>query len=156
MADWTSSPDVLEPWASGYFAGAPSCKTLSSIPSDIFTNILLMTQMQIPEDILAKFAKYPKPSSSISRHSSVQFSRSVMSDSLPPHESQYVRPPCPSPNSGVHSYSCPSSWWCHPAISSSVGPFSSYSQSLPASVFSNDSTLCMRWPKYWRSHTKLT
>ena len=63
----------------------------------------------------------------------VQFSRSVMSDSLQPHESQHTRPPCPSPTPGVHSNSCPSSPWCHPAISSSVMPFSSCPQSLPAS-----------------------
>ena len=54
----------------------------------------------------------------------VQFSCSVVSDSLRPHESQHARPPCPSPTPGVHSNSCPSSWWCHPAISSSVIPFS--------------------------------
>ena len=65
--------------------------------------------------------------------SSVQFSCSVVSHSLRPHESQYARPPCPSPTPGVHSNSCPSSWWCHPAISSSIVPFSSCSQSLPAS-----------------------
>ena len=56
-----------------------------------------------------------------------------MSDSLWLHESQHARPPCPSPTPGVHSDSCPSSQWCHPAISSSVIPFSSYPQSLPAS-----------------------
>ena len=65
--------------------------------------------------------------------SSVQFSRSVVSDSLRPHESQHARPPCPSPTTRVHSNSRPSSWWCHPAISSSVVPFSSCPQSLPAS-----------------------
>ena len=64
---------------------------------------------------------------------SVQFGHSVMSDSLRPHESQHTRPPCPSPTPGVHSDSCPSSPWCHPAISSSVVPFSSCPQSLPAS-----------------------
>ena len=65
---------------------------------------------------------------------SVQFSRSVVSNSLRPHESQHARPPCPSPTPGVHSDSCPSSQWCHPAtISSSVVPFSSCPQSLPAS-----------------------
>ena len=52
--------------------------------------------------------------------SSVQFIRSVMSNSLRPHESQHARPPCPSPSPGVHSNSCPSSRWCHPTISSSV------------------------------------
>ena len=65
--------------------------------------------------------------------SSVQFSRSVMSDSLWPHESQHARPPCPSSTPGVYSNSYPSSWWCHPAISSSVVPFSSGPQSLPES-----------------------
>ena len=64
---------------------------------------------------------------------SVQFSHSVVSDSLPPNEAQHARPPCPSPSPGVHSNSCPSSRWCHPAISSSVVPFSSCLQSLPAS-----------------------
>ena len=64
---------------------------------------------------------------------SVQFSCSVMSDSLRPHELQHARPPCPSPTPGVYSDSHPSSQWCHPAISSSVVPFSSCSQSLPAS-----------------------
>ena len=65
--------------------------------------------------------------------SSVQFSHSVVSDFLQPHESQHVRPPCPSPTPGVYSNPCPSRWWCHPATSSSVVPFSSCSQSLPAS-----------------------
>ena len=65
--------------------------------------------------------------------SSVQFSRSVTSDSLRPHESQHARPPSPSPTPGVRSDSCPLSPWCHPAISSSVVPFSSWPQSLPAS-----------------------
>ena len=65
--------------------------------------------------------------------SSVQFSRSVVSNSLQPHESQHARPPCPSPTPGIHSDSHPSSQWCHPAISPSVVPFSSCPQSLPAS-----------------------
>ena len=64
---------------------------------------------------------------------SVQFSRSVMSDSLQPHELQHARPPCPSPTPGIYSNSCPLSQWCHTAISSSVIPFSSCPQSLPAS-----------------------
>ena len=62
----------------------------------------------------------------------VQFS-SFVSDSLRPHESQHARPSCPSPSPGVHSNLCPSSQWCHPAISSSVVPFSSCPQSLLAS-----------------------
>ena len=64
---------------------------------------------------------------------SVQFSRSVVSDSLQPHEPQHARPPCPSLTPGVHPNPCPSSRWCHPAISSSVIPFSSFPQSFPAS-----------------------
>ena len=69
----------------------------------------------------------------LQHHNSVQFSHSVVSDSLPPHESQHARSPCPSPTPAVHSNSRPSSQWCHPAISSSVVPFSSCPQSLPAS-----------------------
>ena len=65
--------------------------------------------------------------------SSVQFSCSVVSNSLQPHELQHARPPCPSPSPGVHSDLHPSSHWCHPAISSSVVPSSSCPQSLPAS-----------------------
>ena len=67
--------------------------------------------------------------------SSVQFSRSVVSDSMWPHESQHARPPCPSPTPRVYSDSCPLSQWCHPTISSSVIPFSSCLQSFPASGF---------------------
>ena len=63
----------------------------------------------------------------------VQFSCSVVSYSLWPHESQHARPPCPSPTPSVHPNLRPLSWWCHPAISSSVTPFSSSPQSLPAS-----------------------
>ena len=79
---------------------------------------------------------------------SVQFSHSVMSDSLQPHESQYARPPCPSPTPGVHPNSCPLSWWCHPTISSLCRPL------LPSifpsiRVFSNESVLPSRWPKCW-------
>ena len=65
--------------------------------------------------------------------SSVQFSHSVVSDSLWPHGLQHVRLPCPSPTPGVYSNSCPSSWWCHPTIWSSVIPFSSWPQSFLAS-----------------------
>ena len=73
-----------------------------------------------------------------------------MSDSLGPHEPQHARPPCPSPTPRVHPNPCPSSQWCHPTISSSVVPFSC-PQSFPASVrvFSNESALFIRWPKYW-------
>ena len=66
-----------------------------------------------------------KPAAQRAIISSVQFSHSVLSDSLQPHESQHARPPCPSQTPGVYSNSCASSRWCHPAISSSVIPFSS-------------------------------
>ena len=113
-------------------------------------------------------------------HFIVQFSSVAQSClTLRPHESQHARPPCPSPSPGVHSDSHPSSRWCHPAISSSVVPFSSCPQSLPAKFLSSDSVvlskhviLCypllllpsvfpsirvysnglvlpIRWPKYW-------
>ena len=74
-----------------------------------------------------------KSCSGLLAFSSVQFSHSVVSNSLRPHESQHARPPCPSPTPRVHSDSHPSSQWWHPAISSSVVPFSSCPQSLPAS-----------------------
>ena len=64
---------------------------------------------------------------------SVQFSRSIVFDSLRPHELQHTRPPCPTPTPGVYTNSCPLSWWCHPMISSSVIPFSSCLQSFPTS-----------------------
>ena len=80
----------------------------------------------------------------------VQFSHSVMSDSLQPHEQQHTRLPGPSLSSGVCSNSCLLSHWCYLNISSSAIPFSSCPQSLPASgLFSNESTFHMRWPKYW-------
>ena len=69
----------------------------------------------------------------IRNFSSVQFSRTVVSDALRPHESQHTRPPCPSPTPRVYSNSCASSWWCHLAISFSIVPFSSCPQSVPAS-----------------------
>ena len=83
-------------------------------------------------------------------NSSVQFSCSVVSDSLRPHGLQHTRPPCPSPIPRAYSNSCPSSRWCHPTISSSIVPFSSCLQFCPVSgVFSNESVLRIRWPKYW-------
>ena len=83
------------------------------------------------------------------KQKSLQFSCSVVSDFLQPHEPQHASPPCPLLTPGVYPNSCPLSRWCHPAISSSVILFSSCPQSLPASVFSNESTLHMRLPKYW-------
>ena len=81
---------------------------------------------------------------------SVQFSRSVVSDSLRPHEPQNARPPCLAPTPRVHPNPCPSSQWCHPTISSSIVPFSSCPQSLPASgSFQMSQLFSFRWPKYW-------
>ena len=80
------------------------------------------------KDIYLEHFRFP-----IQCFSSVQFSCSVLSDSLRPHRLQHARPPCPSPTPGVYSNSCPLSWWYHPTISSSVFPFSSCLQSIPAS-----------------------
>ena len=84
--------------------------------------------MYIPSRRTFNLEKY-----SLNEFSSVQFSCSVMSDSLRPHGLQHTRPPCPSPTPGVSSNSCPLSWWCHPTISFSVVPFSSCPRSFPAS-----------------------
>ena len=82
--------------------------------------------------------------------SSVQFSHSVVSNSLRSYESQHARLPCPSPAPGVHSNSSPSSRWCHPDISSSVVPFSSCPQSLPASEsFPMSQLFAWGGQKYW-------
>ena len=81
--------------------------------------------------------------------STMLFSCSAVSYSLQPHGLQHARLPCLSPSPGVCSNSCPSSQWCHPTISSSVILFSSWLQSFPARVFSSESTLHIRWPKYW-------
>ena len=92
---------------------------------------LLFTMSKITKEMCCKCQKMD----------SVQFSHSVVSDSLRPHEWQHARPPCPSATPGVHSDSHPSSQWCHPAISSSVIPFSSCPQSLPPSKSSPMSQL---------------
>ena len=84
----------------------------------------------IPSSSHSSFLPNPPPSSP---QSVSQFSHSVVSDSFRPHELQHGRPPCPSPAPGLYSNSCPWSWWCHPAISSSVVPFSSCPQSFLAS-----------------------
>ena len=79
---------------------------------------------------------------------SAQFSRSVVSDSLRPHGWQHSRPPCPSPTPGIYPNSCPLSQWCHPTISS-CRPLLFLPSIFPSiRVFSNESALCIRWPKY--------
>ena len=94
-----------------------------------------------------KFA--PKSWPFLPSRSSVQFSRSVVSDSLRPHGLQHSRPPCPSSTPGVYPNSYPLSWWCHPTISSSVIPFLLPSIFPSIRVLSSESALCIRWPKYW-------
>ena len=85
----------------------------------------------------------------ITLFSSVQFSRSVISDSLWSNGLQHARPHCPSPTLGAYSNSCPSNWWCYPTISASVIPFS-YCLHFPSiRVFSNEPVFHIRWPKYW-------
>ena len=94
---------------------------LSSIESMIpFNHLILCPPLLLPPSIFPSII-------------SVQFSHTVMSNSLRPHESQHARPPCPSLTARVYPNTCPSSWWCHPTISSSVVPFSSCPQSFPAS-----------------------
>ena len=84
-----------------------------------------------------------------SEMNSVQFSRSVVSNSLWPHESQHTRPPCPSPTPRVYPNLCPSSRWCHPTISSCRSLFLLPSIFPSIRVFPNELALCIRWPKYW-------
>ena len=80
----------------------------------------------------------------------VEFSRSIVSHSLWPHGLQHARPPCPSPTPWVYSNSCPLNRWCHSTISSSIIPFSFPPSIFPSiKVFSHESALCLRWPKYW-------
>ena len=78
-----------------------------------------------------------------------QFSSSVVSDLLRPHEKQHARPLCPSPTPGVHPNPCPLCQWCHPTISPSVVPLFLPSIFPSTRVSSNESALCIRWPKYW-------
>ena len=114
-------------------------KKIKSVTVSIVSPSICHKVMGLDAMILVFWMLGVKPAFSLSsftlikRHFSVQFSRSVVSNSLWPHESHHTRPPCPSPTPGVYPNSCPSSQWCHPAMSSSVIPFSSCPQSLPAS-----------------------
>ena len=123
---------TLIPWLS-------SCLLNPSTLKLLFFPFLSWVSRSSPHSRREKLAstfwkeRYQRTCGLITFGDSVQFSRSVMSDSLRPHKLQHNRPPCPSPTPGDHSNSYPSSQWCHPAISSSVSPFSSCPQSLPAS-----------------------
>ena len=118
------------------------------------------TQYQKNKQARQKVGKRPKQTFfQRPQFSSVQFSLSVLSDSLRPHALQHSRPPCLSLTPGVYSDSCPLSWWCHPSISSSVVLFSSHLHlSQHEGLFkwvtsshqvANESVLCIRWPKCW-------
>ena len=105
---------------------------LGSSPFSVLSFCLFILFMEFSRQEYWSVLPFPSPVdhilselSTMTHPSSVQFSRSVVSNSLQPHESQHTRPPCPSPTPRVHSDSHPSSRWCHPAISSSVIPFSS-------------------------------
>ena len=111
----------------------------------ILGNIFLLLLIKINITLHVYFIETDYKSAVSNTWLSVQFSHSVVSDSLCSHESQHARPPYPSPTPRVHPNSCPLCWWCHSAISSSVVPFSSCPQSFPAS----ESALRIRWPKYW-------
>ena len=149
IAGWHHRLDVCEfDWtpAVGDGQGGLACCSSWGRKESGTTEWLNSTELNISYSYLKLWFSVPN----LYSIASVQFSHSVMSNSLRPHESQHARPPCPSPSPGVHSNLRSSSWWCHPAISSSVVPFSSCPQSLPAlECFSNESTLHMRWPEYW-------
>ena len=101
--------------------------------SDIDAGEKIVAIVRLRNIFKIKYKSLPKEKSASVIVTSVWFSHLVMSDSLWPHESQNARPPCPAPTPGVYSNSCPLSRWCHPAISSSVVPFSSHIQSFPGS-----------------------
>ena len=100
------------------------------------------------DDFCSKMFKFLSNFLSFTFLVSIQFSHSVVSDSLRPHEPQHARPPCPSPTAGVQPNPCPLSRSCHPTISSSVIALSPHCQSFSIRVFSHESVLHIRWPKY--------
>ena len=113
-----------------YWSGLP-CPSLGDLPYPGVEPVLLTSlHWQVGSSPLTPVGKLR-----IYVSSSVQFSRSVVSDSLQPHEPQHTRPPCPPPTPGVHLNPCPLSRWCHPTISSAVVPVSSCLQSFPASGY---------------------
>ena len=130
---------VIHPWSSPRWVNV-MLLTFSVLWKHAFTASKAVTSYFF--STLTTFKHLPGLSSSVS---SVQFSRSVVSDTLRPHESQHTRPPCPSPTPGVHSDSRPSSQWCHPAISALCRPLLLLPPISPSiRVFSSESTLRMR------------
>ena len=140
LSRWWWSSVVARVWESGllWWLGTRICLPMQETGETQVQPLVqedpLEESMPTPSSILAWRIPWTEKPGRL-QFSSVQFSHSVTSDSLQPHESQHSKPPCPSPTPRVYSNSCPSSRWCHPAISSSVSPFSSCPQSLPASGF---------------------
>ena len=114
------------PWTAGFQACLPITNSRNLLK-------LMSVGSVIPSNYLILCHSLLLPPSIFPRISWVQSSHSVVSNSLPSHELQHPRPPCPSPTPRVQPNSCPLSWWCHPTISSSVVPFSSCPQSFAAS-----------------------
>ena len=134
---------ILE-WVGIYFSRGPSQyrDQPSSLTSPALLGRFLFSSVQ--------FSSSVELSNSFWLFSTLLSNSLWMVDSLWPHALQHTRPPCPSPTPRAYSNSCPLSLWCHPAISSSVIPFSSCLQSFPASgSFPNESVLHIRWPKFW-------
>ena len=119
-------------WIEEYMAESSTARNQSSWRVFVIT---LSPALLLPSDCLSIVLQQKLPSSDecIYSVSSVQFSCSVVSDSLQPHEPQHTRPPCPSPTPEVHPNPCPLSRWCHPTISSSVVLFLSCPRSFPTS-----------------------
>ena len=135
IPEWVASPFSRGSALPGTEPGSPTLQPdslLSEPPGKPYESLIVINQLDVMRYIASPLPAI-FPTEILTRFSSVQFSCSVVSNSLQPHESQHARSPCPSPIPGVHSNSCPLSRWCHPAISSSVIPFSSCLQSLPAS-----------------------
>ena len=125
---------LLWPHCTAHKYGTTTVECVSFLPADFSKIVLCKTYFKICHVFEKNNAIIPNfLEKRIIGFTSVQFSCSVMSDSLQPHELQHARPPCPSPTPGVHPASCPLSQWCHPTVSSSVIPFSSCPQSFPAS-----------------------
>ena len=147
ITSWQIHGETVEIVADSTFLGSKITAD-SDCSHEIKRRLLLGRKVMTNLDSILKSRDITLPTK-VRLVSSVQFSRSVVSDSLWPHEPQHTRPPCPSPSPRVHSDSPPSSPWCHPAISPSVVPFSSCLQSFQHQCFSNEPALRIRRPKDW-------
>ena len=129
-------------WDSGTYTVLRFTHSVASIPT--VSSVYVEDWPQFFRDAGSPFTNLLHITQSVS-----QFSHSVASDSLQPRGLQHARPPCPSPTPRVHSDSCPLSYWCHPTISSCQPPLLPPSVFPSIWVFSNESVLRIRWPKYW-------